>query len=82
MTVLTGPKWSFTHKKDAVTVTVSYSDTFPMSQGCHYNRLRISSVAVAVTPTYLGPELLDLLCELLAVLRVLPLGRLLALHHL
>ena len=32
--------------------------------------------------TNLVPELLDLLCELLAVLRVLPLGRLLALDHL
>ncbi len=37
---------------------------------------------LSATPTHLVPELLDLLRELLAVLRVLPLGRLLALHHL
>ena len=39
VTVLTGPSWSFIHKKEAVRVTVGYSDTFPMSRGCHSNQL-------------------------------------------
>ena len=39
VTVLTGPKWSFLYQNDVVRVTLAYSDTFLLSQGCLCKRV-------------------------------------------
>ena len=50
--VMTVPKWPFIHKKDVVRVTVGYSDIFPMSQGCHCNRLDLYKIRATIFVSY------------------------------
>ena len=48
----------------ALTVTVVYSDTFPVARGCHCNRLALySHMLLGEPPPPLLPPVADVICE-------------------